>query len=280
MQQYTGSRTHPITAPSLQTALFVVTLGRKIFTMTECAGSQNLVGLIMIAMEPGIYLVSLWVPDIWYLVFIGFTNVLKMLTNVHKILLVSLWLWQYLIFIGFTNIVRSATRLVASITAVSTTIADTWSGWSSSFWWSWWFWSFWWSWWLGIFPNYRPPLPIGKNSQKLVFFLSLMIMIRITCQYTGHCCMLPLSLHKRRVAGRWQQHLGRVCTSGSCFWNFGAPLCTLKVEKNLGQCTMEKTLKVQQNSLQRGFSPGEIMAELRSRKIQGDFLTVPTHSSY
>ena len=37
---------------------------------------------------------------------------------------------------------------------------------------------------------------------------------RITCQYTGHCCMLPLSLHKRKVVGQWQQHLGTVCSSG------------------------------------------------------------------
>ena len=32
---------------------------------------------------------------------------------------------RYLIFIWFTNIVRSAPSLVASVTAVSTTIADT-----------------------------------------------------------------------------------------------------------------------------------------------------------
>ena len=263
MQQYTGSRTHPITAPSLQTALFVVALGRKIFTTTESAGSH-----------------SLWL--LWNLVFIGFTkcsqNVHKCSQNVHKcsqnlvglIMIVTVpgihWVHKYCPLCNAPRrfhhcslddhrrhviwmIIIILMIMVILIILMIMVIGD--------------------------FPKLSTHPPYRKNSQKLVFFLSLMIMIRITCQYTGHCCMLPLSLHKRRVAGRWQQHLGRVCTSGSCFWNFGAPLCTLKVEKNLGQCTMEKTLKVQQNSLQRGFSPGEIMAELRSRKIQGDFFNCP-----
>ena len=136
--------------------------------------------------------------------------------------------------------------------------------------------------------------PLSEKIPKSCLLLltsSLMIMIWITCQYTGHCCRWPLSLHKQRVAGRWQQHLGRV----HIHTHSGDKLEIVHTHsgENLGWCATlvvklsvriiatsahsqwgqtwddaqwRKTLKVQQNPLEGGFSQMKKLWQSRGRE--------------